>query len=105
MDKLTDPRALIDRTYTEAEWQSQVEELLDSLGWHHFHSGDSRRDSRSGYPDLTCWRERVIFVELKLERRYCTKAQATTLLQLDEAGAEVYVWRPSDWETAKAVLA
>ena len=46
-----------------------------------------------------------MFIELKRQRGRLSAAQGRTNHQLMMAGAEVYVWKPSDWETAKAVLA
>lgn len=52
---------------TEKEWQAQVVELAQTLGWKKaYHVYDSRR-SHSGWPDLVLVRERILYVELKRE--------------------------------------
>lgn len=51
-----------------------------------------------GWPDLVLWRpDRIIFRELKSETGKLTPAQRDLLLSLRAAGADVLVWRPSDW--------
>jgi hypothetical protein len=81
---------------TEKEWQRQVLDLARLCGWRHgYHTFDSRR-SASGFPDLVLVRERVIFAELKSETGKLSAAQADWLAALEAAGAETYVWRPSD---------
>jgi hypothetical protein len=81
---------------SEKEWQRQVLDLALLYGWRHaYHTFDSRRSS-SGWPDLCLVRERVVFAELKSEKGKVSAAQADWLAALEAAGAETYVWRPSD---------
>ena len=100
---------------TEAEWQQQVTELAHILGWRHMHVRRSIGKGRkwttatnvTGWPDAVLWSERqqrIIFVELKSETGKPTPEQVEVLASLEKAGQEVYLWRPSDLETAKAVL-
>lgn len=89
---------------TEKEWQAQALELLGLLGWSHYFTYRSKR-SPAGYPDLTCWRERVLFLELKRETGRLSAEQKRVIMGLMNASAEVYVVRPSDLETLGKVLA
>lgn len=100
---------------TEAQFQAQVVELAELLGWTVNHTRRSvgkggrwtTATSVVGYPDLTCWhprQRRVLFVELKSEAGKLTPEQEAVLASLAAAGQEVAVWRPSDLETAQSVL-
>jgi hypothetical protein len=88
---------------TEREWQRQITDLATMLGWSWYHTHDSRR-SPAGFPDLVLWRERVVYVELKAQRGRLRPEQRVTITAFRQAGAEVYVWRPSDFDTARRVL-
>lgn len=100
---------------SEATWQEQLLDLAHFLGWKHMHVRRSIGKGKkwvtatnvTGYPDLTMWSERqqrLIFVELKSESGKPTPEQVEVLGSLKAAGQEVYLWRPSDLETAKAIL-
>lgn len=95
---------------TEAQFQAQVVELAEWLGYAWYHAHDSRR-SPAGFPDLVLVRPRgrglsarVIFAELKSQRGRPTDAQHVWLTALIDADAEVYVWRPSDFRAIEATL-
>jgi VRR-NUC domain len=89
---------------TEKEWQAQVKELATMLGYKRaYHTFDSRR-SQSGFPDLVLVRDRVIFAELKRQDGKPSAAQKEWLDGLASAGAEVYLWRPSDLDEVATVL-
>ena len=91
-------------TLTEKQFQSQVEELADILGWRHYHTHDSRR-SQAGFPDLTLVKPpRLIFAELKVGTREPTREQQAWIDDLLECGIEVYVWRPDDWQRIVEIL-
>lgn len=94
----------MDTHMTEAEFQRIVVQLAKLRGWTTYHTYDSR-NSDEGFPDLVLMRERVIFVELKRERSKPTPAQKRWLSGLKDAGAEVYLWRPSDWDQVATTLA
>lgn len=79
----------------ESELQSQVVSLCKQFGWGHYHTHNSRR-SVKGFPDLVLWRESVMFVELKQQKGVVSPDQEVVLAGLERAGAEVWVWRPSD---------
>lgn len=89
---------------SEKEWQGQVVKLARTLGWKIYHPFDSRRSAR-GWPDLSLVRERLVCAELKTEHGKLTRDQREWLTALAQAGAEVYLWRPSDLAEAGAVLA
>lgn len=88
---------------TEAQWQATVIDAAKALGWLCMHPYDSRR-SEPGYPDLTLVRDRVVFVELKSETGRLTPQQHAWIGALNVAGAEVYVWRPADFDAAIETL-
>ena len=80
--------------------------LAPMLGWRPaltYHTLRSK-GSQSGFPDRVLVRERVIFAELKREKGKPTEAQIEWLDGLAAAGAEVYLWRPSDLEEIGRIL-
>ena len=79
---------------TEKQFQAKVIALAKKTGWLIYHTYDSRR-SEAGYPDLTLVRDRVIFAELKTRTGKLSPDQTVWIDRLKKAGAEVYVWRPS----------
>lgn len=110
--RLTDrDRAL--RAVTEAQWQSTVLDIATRLRWRAYHPPragvralGSVRTTTPGFPDLTLVRgQRLVFAELKRETGKPSEAQDGWLNALSDAGAEVYVWRPSQLHAVKAVLA
>ena len=88
---------------TEKQWQNQVTSLAKTLGYKVYHTFLSRW-SDAGFPDLVLVGHRVIYAELKREKGKCTESQAGWIRDLRLAGAEVYVWRPSDWDEVVEVL-
>ncbi len=100
---MTTARRTLDLTMNEAEWQRTVTDLARTLGYLIYHTQDSRR-SASGFPDLVLVRDRVIFAELKTERGRMTGAQHWWVSTLRVARAEVYVWRPSDYDMVERTL-
>lgn len=88
---------------SEAAFQAQVIEYAKGRGWQVYHPYDSRK-SQAGYPDLTLWRERLVFAELKAETGETTAAQEKCIEELRAAGQEVYLWRPSDMAAIVEVL-
>jgi hypothetical protein len=77
--------------------------LADQLGWTSYHTLRSK-GSKSGYPDRTLVRDRILFVELKREKTHPTDDQVAWLDKLAGAGGECYLWRPSDLDEIAAVL-
>lgn len=96
-------------TLTEKEWDAFLYGAKDgvatTLGWTTYHTLRSK-GSPAGFPDRTCWRERLLFVELKTMDRASkpTERQVEFLTGMARAGAEVYLWRPSDYDEAVLVL-
>ena len=103
---------------TEKTWDRQLfsrkDGLAPMLGWTLTYHTLRSKGSTSGFPDRVLVRERVIFVELKRELtgkpsvdrdRQPTAAQREWLTALARAGAELYVWRPSDLDEIAQILA
>ena len=89
---------------TEKEFMAHVVELAKFKGWLVYHTYDSRR-SEPGFPDLCMVRRsRLVFAELKNERLRLTDAQKEWKARLVQAGQEMYLWRPSDWDEIVEVL-
>lgn len=102
---------------SEAQFQQQVTGLANLRGWEwmHIQPGLNERgfyrtpvsgSLGAGWPDLVLVKgERILFVELKAEKGKVTGLQEQVLGILGQARyIEVYVWRPSDWETILEVL-
>jgi hypothetical protein len=91
----------------EKEWDTFLfganKGVATVLGWQSYHTLRSK-GSAPGYPDRTCWRERVIFAELKTEKNAPSGRQVHCLTGLAKAGSEVYLWRPSDYEEVAKIL-
>lgn len=92
---------------SEKDFQQQVVALAILHGWmvHHVRPGMSSKGAwmtqvqgHSGFPDLVLMHpERgVIFAELKTVKGRVSVNQLDWLRGLDHAGAETYVWRPTD---------
>lgn len=92
----------------EKEWDAQLfnskKGLAVTLGWKLVYHTLRSKGSRSGFPDRVLVRDRPLFVELKREDGKPTDAQIEWLTGLARAGAETYLWRPSDLEEIAAVL-
>ncbi len=82
---------------SEADFQQTVIELFRATGWRVYHNLNSK-GSDPGWPDLQLLkRGRLVFAELKTQRGRLTAEQDFILNELRCAGAETYLWRPSDW--------
>lgn len=102
----------------EKEWDATLfnsqKGLAPMLGWRLCYHTLRSKGSQSGFPDRVCVRRgRIIFVELKRELtgkasvdrdRQPTEHQREWLDALAVAGAEVYLWRPSDLEEIGQIL-
>lgn len=108
--------AATDPPITEADWQQQVIDLAHVLGWKHLHVrrtiGKGNKwvtaTNLKGWPDLFLWHERqqrVIAAELKSEAGTTTPEQVDVLESLTAAGVPCFVWRPSDLEAVRDLLA
>ena len=90
----------------EADFQRGVIELARLCGWQVHYTTDSRR-STPGFPDLVLWHpvhRRLMFRELKTQRGALNPSQKEVLQSLAEAGADVGVWRPADWDAIEEAL-
>ena len=101
----SDPAALLGEI-SEKDFSQEVVELAEALGWTVFRTHDSRH-SPDGEPDLRMVHpvlRRVVWAELKAANGKLRPAQLTAIETLRQAGAEVYVWQPADWEYIVKVL-
>jgi hypothetical protein len=102
---------------SEREWQQQVTSLAELCGWHwaHWRAARTERGWRTpvsgplgaGFPDLLLIhprRQRVLFVELKSDSGRLTDEQLGVHDVLRQAGLDVDVWHPRDWEQVVAAL-
>lgn len=94
---------------TEKEWDAQLfnakKGLASTCGWRLVYHTFRSKGSQPGFPDRVLARDRVIFVELKREKEKPTDRQRAWLDGLAHAGAEVYLWRPSDLAECGEILA
>ncbi len=92
----------------EKAFQEQVIELAQYLGWWPWHP-QVAKFSPKGYPDLTLFRERVLFVELKARDAKgrmgkLMPEQVEMAHRCFRAKVEYYHWTTDDWEVIKEVL-
>ncbi|MFG1776639.1 VRR-NUC domain-containing protein [Micromonospora sp. NPDC049048] len=85
---------------TEAELMSLVRDLATRIGLRCYHTHDSRR-SDAGWPDLAIVGRRLLLRELKTETGRVRPEQQEWIDDLGRAGADVDVWRPSDWRSGR----
>jgi len=95
---------------TEKAFQKIVLSLFREAGWRVCHFADSRRQVKpgvfvgdvnaKGFPDVVAVkRSRLVFVELKSDTGRLTLDQKGWLSDVQAAGCEVFVWRPSHLES------
>ena len=88
----------------EAAFQRRITDFCDYLHLRWFHSGDSRRDSCAGFPDLViCGPGGLVFAEVKAESGKVSAEQFAWLDDLNQHAPAV-VWRPSSWTLVEATL-
>jgi hypothetical protein len=91
----------------ERAWLACVRDLAAWHGYAVYHTWLSAR-SAPGFPDLVLSKpgRPVLFVELKRQAGVLTPAQVDWLARLAACpGCVVCVWRPSDYEAARRILA
>lgn len=89
---------------TEKQFEAQLVELAEFCGWEHYHPWLSIH-SPTGWPDEAFLKPpELVFVEVKSEKGKLTAAQEHFIGLLRACGQRVYVWRPSDIDTAIEVL-
>lgn len=97
-------KAIGERFSSEKHFQSHVVALAKINGWRAYHTYDARK-STPGFPDLVLLRDaRLIFAELKMDKRKPTKDQRKWLADLEATAAEVYLWRPRDLRRIVKIL-
>ena len=91
---------------SEKDFSQTVYDLARMLGWLVVRFPTWQRTGTTpGFPDIIAVRRgRVLFAELKAEDGKPTPAQRKWLSALAEAGAEVYVFKPSSWRQIEQVL-
>jgi hypothetical protein len=93
---------------TEKEWDAQLfskqKGLATMLGWELCYHTLRSKGSAPGFPDRVLVRDRVVFVELKREGQKVRYTQRQWMNGLAAAGAEVYLWFPSDLDEVANVL-
>lgn len=89
---------------SEKLFMRQVIELAKVYRWRVYHPFLSKW-SEPGFPDLTLVRgDRLIFAELKTDKGPLTEKQVEWQTLLSATPAEVYVWRPMDWDWLQETL-
>lgn len=91
---------------TEKQFMAAVVEYAKRLGYFVFHPL-AMKGSEAGYPDLTLIhmkKERIIWIECKSEAGRLTKEQKLWLGAIEDAGGEVYIFRPSDMDRILEIL-
>jgi len=88
---------------TEAELQNAVIDLCKLLNWSYYHTYNSRR-SVPGFPDMCLVKDRIIFVELKSEKGRLSPAQRQWRDDIQGAGGEWYLVRPTGLADFSKVL-
>lgn len=89
---------------TEAQFQSQIRQAALLYQWAFYHTHDSRR-SDAGFPDCIMVRPpRLIVAELKVDGKDATPGQQWWLDLFARAGAETYVWHPSEMDKIMEIL-
>lgn len=99
----------------EAVLQAKIMDLARLYGWRRAHFRTAYQpgaekwvtpmSGEKGFPDLVLVRgPRLIFAELKSDRGRVSKDQRAWLDMLEGTCAEVYEWRPADYDEITEVL-
>lgn len=92
----------------EEDFARTVTDLANAMGYYHMHVrrtvGRGRRwvtgTSVKGWPDYAFWGHgRFFLAELKSESGKLSADQERVIWSLRQAGINVYVWRPSDFDS------
>ena len=108
-------RRVIAQNVTEAQFQAMVIETAQWFDWRVFHPLTMKNAAgryltaftgASGFPDLVLVHPKhgVIFAELKTQTGRLTNGQQLWRADLETAGAEYHLWRPSDFHTIEKRL-
>ena len=107
---------------SESDFQRQVVDVLRLHNYRvaHFTAAQNQRGQwrtpvtadGKGFPDLVAVRPasrirtpRVLFIELKAQAGRISKEQTLWANDLVGAGAEHFIWRPSDWDALIEAIA
>lgn len=101
--RIAGPRPDQNEKSFDADLFNSQKGLAVRLGWRSYHVLRSK-GSKAGFPDRVCYRDRVIYAELKASKGKPTDYQIETLTALAKAGAEVYLWRPDDLDEVGQIL-
>ena len=106
----TKPLANTPASMSEKDWSRQFRQLAGHLGWTLQYHPFLSIYSDKGFPDLTLYRKRngvgeLMFVELKTERGKVSDKQQEWIDALNTVpGIRAYVFRPSQFDAAVAIL-
>lgn len=89
---------------TEKQWEQQIHDLAHTFHWKYHHTWTSIHSPRGFPDDVMCRGERLIFAELKTTKGKLTPYQSAWIEALTETKAEVYVWRPSDFNNIVEIM-
>lgn len=104
---------LLLREETEEGFKTWVIDRARTSGWTvvHFRPGRTEHGwatpveaDGKGYPDLTLFREKTIWAELKREGRYLDRDQKLWRERIRTAGGEWHLWRPRDRDLITELL-
>jgi hypothetical protein len=100
--------ATVFSTWSENDLLTYVRRTAKMLGWMLYHTRFSLK-SDAGFPDLVLVKDRIVYAELKRENKWPTEGRLSNgivprwvngqrewITALAQAGAEVYIWWPSD---------
>lgn len=103
-------REALNTAISETQLQDAILDAAEKLGWLRMHTRPGRTadgwrtplQGDKGFPDLVLARGEpkpgLLLIELKSQRGgKTTPEQRTWIKALGEAGADVRIWRPSDW--------
>jgi len=89
---------------SESQFERQVKQLAALFGYAYYHTWRSIH-SPDGYPDCCLAKPgRLVFIELKSEKGKVSDKQQEWLDTLEAAGAEAYVFRPSQFDELVEIL-
>ena len=94
------------KVLTEKAFSQSVIDLARVLGWRVNRTPTWRPTGTTpGVPDLMLVRgKRLVFAELKAAGGRLSEAQRGWLNALYATGAEVYIWKPANWNEIEATL-
>ena len=108
LTSIEDYRALLAGAMPEEELLLAVETEATLAGWrwHHIRRADlAQQQGDPGWPDFLALRgDRIVVAELKTAKGRVELAQQAWLDAWAAAGAEVFVWRPTDLDAIREVL-